>query len=54
VWIIGWGEDEEAEVGEPPTSNFEQEVGVEKAEASEAQGTPEANVSETGETERSD
>jgi hypothetical protein len=54
VWIIGWGEDEEAEVGEPPTSNFEHEVGVEKAEASEAEGAPEANVSETGETESPD
>ena len=42
VWIIGWGEDEEAEhdgTGE-----------VEKAEAGESEETAEASVSETGET----
>ena len=41
VWIIGWGDDEEAEVGETAE--------VEKAEASEAEGTAEASVSEIGE-----
>ena len=41
VWIIGWGDDEEAEVGETAE--------VEKAEASEAQATAEAGVSEIGE-----
>jgi hypothetical protein len=43
VWIIGWGEDEEAELdgtGE-----------VEKAEASASEGTTVTGVSETGERE---
>ena len=46
VWIIGWGEEEEAELdgtGE-----------VEEAVASESEGSGEASVSETGETEISD
>jgi hypothetical protein len=43
VWIIGWGEDEEAELdgtGE-----------IEMTEASESEKAVEASVSETGETE---
>ena len=46
VWIIGWGEDEEAEVDETGK--------VEKADAGEAGETAEANVNQTGEMERPD
>jgi hypothetical protein len=46
VWIIGWGEDEEAE----PDGTGE----VEQAEASESEDAAEASVSETGETELPD
>ena len=44
VWIIGWGEDEEADVGDTAQ--------VEKVEPSQAEGTADAEFSEMGETER--
>ncbi len=43
VWIIGWGEDEEADAGDT--------AHIEKLEPSQVERTAEARVSETGETE---